>query len=224
SGKPDLVTLTSNARRVGEIAVAYSPDGSKILFFRTGPDGDTDVPVDLYVIDADGGAPVRLNPPGVGAAWNDTPFLGSASWSPDGRRVAFVGTTGFDIHGDRGWAVYVVGADGSNPKMITPPASTFDAVWSPDGEWIAFDMPNEGSRDLFVVHPDGTGLRAVTSAATDGLFSFGPKWSPDGSWLLFIRGPSEFDDVDLWMSDVEGTNLVQLTHRPAFYSFYSWNT
>jgi Tol biopolymer transport system component len=56
---------------------------------------------------------------------------------------------------------------------------------------------------LFVVHPDGTGLEAITSN-TDGLFSFGPAWSPDSRRLLFVRGPDEFDTTDLWTVDVAG--------------------
>jgi Tol biopolymer transport system component len=34
--------------------------------------------------------------------------------------------------------------------------------WSPDGEWIAF-TDGENEADLWVVRPDGTGLRQLTT-------------------------------------------------------------
>ena len=58
-------------------------------------------------------------------------------------------------------AVYVVHADGSGLRRITP-ATTWatTARWSPDGRWIAFDQVDrpDGAHDLFLVHPDGSGV------------------------------------------------------------------
>jgi hypothetical protein len=51
-------------------------------------------------------------------------------------------------------------ADGIDTQRITPWNVTYRADWSPDGEWLAFDFDVSGTglpRDLYVVHPDGTG-------------------------------------------------------------------
>ncbi len=115
----------------------------------------------------------------------------------------------------------MVHSDGTRAKPITE--SEFSAVWSPDGRWIAIDQASEGSQDLFIVHPDGSGLTQMTHAA-DGSFSFGPAWSPDGQWLLFVRGTGEgFSNTELFIEKVDGTGLMQLTNDPAQYGWYGWS-
>src|SRR2546429_8588834 len=49
---------------------------------------------------------------------------------------------------------------------------------------IAFVGLYEGTRQIFVVNTDGTGLRPLTGPPGD---SEGPAWSPDGRRLLFVH-------------------------------------
>ena len=50
--------------------------------------------------------------------------------------------------------------------------------WSPRGDRIAY----VGDNRVWVVSPDGTGLRAVSPF--DAIFQPGLTWSPDGEWLV----------------------------------------
>jgi Tol biopolymer transport system component len=135
--------------------------------------------------------------------------------------VTFVASSGSYSEDPR--AVFVVDARGRDPRRITPWGETLEAAWSPDGLWVAFDMSDHGGPpDLFEIHPDGSGLTQITSSDQDGLFSFGPVWSPDGSQLLFVRGVDEFDDTDLWIVDVDGTHLTQVSHAQGCYAGYAW--
>ena len=199
----------------------YSPDGSRILFFRpsTRAEGDGE-PMDLFMVRVDGTGLRKLDPPGT-----TTGLVGggiAASWSPDGEEVAVVLSSG-SFWDDDARAVYVVDTIGSDVERITPRGDILSAQWSPDGRWIAFDMADHtGSHDLFVVHPDGTGLAQLTSSDVDGLFSFGPMWSPDGTKLLFVRGVDELDSTDLWIVNVDGTSLSQVTHTLGSYGGYAW--
>jgi TolB protein len=231
----DPIQVTSSPGPGNDHPIAYSPDGSRILFFRPvkAVSGGAQ---DLFVVNADGFGLHQLNPPettvgpldpGVGGnAVAGQPVRTVASWSPDGRYVTFVavvGSPGEDRSGEARRAVYVVDADGSDAHRITPWGEIPGAQWSPDGLWIAFSRPSPDVSDIFVVHPDGSGLRALTSSA-EGLGSFGPVWSPDGAHLLFARNPDggEFRS-ELWIEDVDGSHFSQVTEQPAEYYSYGWS-
>jgi Tol biopolymer transport system component len=89
-------------------------------------------------------------------------------------------------------AVFMVDADGTNARLITPWSVTLRAAWSPDGEWIAYDMSASiaAPRDLFVVHPDGTERTDITSSDNSKL-SWAPAWWPDNAKVLFVRFGSD---------------------------------
>jgi Tol biopolymer transport system component len=219
----DLVQLTvaptgGTDRPVG----GYSPDGSRILFVRpVKAFGGQDASQDLFVVNTDGASLIQLNPPNTTTGWRE------ASWSPDGRAVTFVASRGRFLEAPR--AVFVVDADGADPRRITPWGDIDGAQWSPDGRWIAFSEAHPDDRDLFLVQPDGTGLTQITDS-TDGLSSSRPVWAPDGSKLVFVRSSTGFPrtsmggpfDSDLWMVNADGTGLIRLTHRPAEYYQYAW--
>jgi hypothetical protein len=67
-----------------------------------------------------------------------------------------------------------------------------DPSWSPDGQLIAFRAIVRGGlcNKIWVVHPDGTGRRALTSCrrqSIGGTQDFSPTWSPDGRQIAFDR-------------------------------------
>ena len=209
-----LVRLTEPGAPPTDYPVGYAPDGSKVLFIREKEPYDHSGPMDVFVVGTDGSGLVRLNPPGTSS------LLDGQSWSPDGRQVAFVASK--DAVG-AGNAEFVVNADGTDARRITPWNFTLRAEWSPDGEWIAFDMAESEPipRDLFLVHPDGTGLTQITSNE-DNNMSFAPAWSPDSRTLLFIRREYTEGSTDLWTVNVDGTGMSQVTHQPAEYTGYRW--
>ena len=214
TGRGKLVRLPAPGNPPHDYAVGFSPDGSHVLFVRGKDPFDHSGQLDVFVVRKDGSDLVRLNPPGTSS------LLDGQSWSPDGRHVAFVASRNAV---DVGQAVFVVDADGTDARRITPWSVTFRADWSPDGDWIAFDMAESEPvpRDLFVVHPDGSELTRITSNE-DNKMSFAPAWSPDGKALLFIRREYSADAVDLWTVNVDGTGLSQVTHQPAEYTGYRW--
>jgi Tol biopolymer transport system component len=224
----DLVRVTQSGDR-GDRPVAFSPDGARILFFRpVKPRGGESAPMNLYSVRTGGGRLFQLNPPGTTSG---LPTIGpSASWSPDHRRVTFVASSS-SFWEESPRAVFVV-EPGERAHRITPWSKDvlFSAQWSPDGEWIAFAKRVGDSTDVFVAQADGSGLKAVTTSA-DGSFSYGPVWSPDGARLLFIRGSlqdptrvsgQDINQTDLWIANVDGSGLQQLTHQTAEYEQYVW--
>jgi Tol biopolymer transport system component len=209
-----LVRLTHPGNPPSDHPVAYSPDGSRVLFIREKPPYDHSGPMNVFTVKTNGSGLVRLNPP------RTTSLLDGQSWSPDGRQVAIVASR----DGHDGNAVFVVNVDGTHARRITPWSVTLRAEWSPDGEWIVFDKADaeEIPRDLFLVHPDGTGLTQITSHIDDNKMSFAPVWSADSQTLLFIRREYSADGTDLWTVNVDGTGLSQVTDLPAEYTGYRW--
>jgi Tol biopolymer transport system component len=203
--------------------VVSSPDGSRLLFFRPDSKRETgdSAPQDAFVIGADGSGLTRLSPPGT-----TTAFVFShdaVSWSPDGAKVAMALANGpFWTNTSR--SVYVGRSDGSDFTRIGPRGDIWDAVWSPDGRWVAFTMATKasgGRHELLLMHPDGSAVHTLASAS-DGLFSLQPVWSPESDQLLFIRGTDDVHVVDLWSINVDGSQLYQITHLPSEYRGVAW--
>jgi len=83
---------------------------------------------------------------------------------------------------------------------------------------IAFVSPYEGTRQIFVVNTDGTGLRRLTSPPGD---SEGPVWSPDGSRLLFVR--SDAGTTQVYTASPSGAETKQLTAPPGTHAEAAWS-
>jgi Tol biopolymer transport system component len=171
----------------------------------------------VFVVGADGSRLTRLTPPGTTTAVVYS--YDSVSWSPDGTQVAVAAANGpfwrTTVH-----SVYLAGADGSSFTRVGPLGNIWDAVWSPDGRWIAFSMATKatgGLFELYLMHPDGSGIRRLTPG-TDRLFSLHPTWSPESDQLLFVRGTNDVRLTDIWSINVDGSHLYQVTHQPAGYS------
>ena len=110
-----------------------------------------------------------------------------ASWSPDGRRIAFSSVR------DSVTDVWVVAADGSAPAR--PVARGKDVLqhtatsWSPDGRWIVIDGlaeggPNAGLDDLYALAVDGdSALRPLVATPANEQSG---EVSPDGRWIAYV--------------------------------------
>lgn len=58
-------------------------------------------------------------------------------------------------------------------------------VWSPTGKWLAFESEQGDGTAIYVVKPDGSGLRPLNHANP---WNTQPSWSPDGTRLAYASG------------------------------------
>ena len=181
------VQLTSNVS--GNYQPRYSPDGSKILFTsnRTGkrelwhmaPNGSSQKAIGLQSL-----------------------LVGDPSWSPDGKNVAYTGCTlppGQPF--SKGVCnLFTIALDASAAKQVT--SGKFED-WNPD--WgisdIVFVALGRNGVGLWLVNPDGSNLRQITSNSLD----LHPKWDRSSNSVVFTRG------YEIWSNDLSG-NETQLTH------------
>jgi tricorn protease len=71
-----------------------------------------------------------------------------------------------------------------------------DAIWSPDGKWIAYNSDVTGENELYVRSQDGKGQpRQVTSGADT--YYYRPVWSPDSKKLLWADRLQRLRYVDV---------------------------
>jgi TolB protein len=149
-----------------EFDPSWSPDGRWIAYrdSRHGINNNDEI----YVINATGHHPRNL----TRSPQNEW----SPSWSPDGKLIAF-------YSGE----LFVMRPDGRTGRAITRIEGEYPA-WSRNGRWLAFMSAEPDARgnnpnyDVFIVRPDGTGLRQLTNwPGEDGW----PTWSPDGKWIAF---------------------------------------
>jgi Tol biopolymer transport system component len=202
-----LGRVTSTPRGRLQQPLAFSPDGARLLFYQARRDHRAG---SLYVVQANGADRIRVTPRGM-TSWCCS--LGSpADWGPDGQ-IAFAAFAPGAAGRDGESAVYVANADGSHPRRITPMiAWATTARWSPDGRWIAFDHVKRpgGAHDLFLVHPDGTGLRMIPTATGD-YGSCCARWSVNSRSLIYASGPSN-RATNLWIVNIDGSGARELTH------------
>ena len=199
---------------------AWSPDGERIAFLKGGYRRNEDN--GIYTMARDGTdqrlvMPFNLETPGS---------IRGPTWSPDGKKLAYVLLTRQQRPNqndrpvyDRGEALYTVDVDGSNLTLIftvedwlTESIAT-EPAWSPDSQRIAFlhqiKKPQVEAR-LYTVRPDGSELTQILGP-DDGLGPFTVfiwenavlSWSPDGTGVLI---PADASDGHLSVVDPDGSN------------------
>jgi TolB protein len=123
----------------------------------------------LQVADADG-----FNPQTIASSVEP---LMSPSWSPDGKKVAYVS---FER---KSAAIYVQTlATGERVRVAEFPGINGAPAWSPDGTRLALTLSKDGSPDIYVLN---LSTRALTKLTKSFAIDTEPSWSPDGSSIVF---------------------------------------
>jgi Tol biopolymer transport system component/tRNA A-37 threonylcarbamoyl transferase component Bud32 len=219
----NLINLSNNDGN--DSYPAFSPDGKRIAFAS-----DRDWNDDIYLMDSDGSKIIRLTDSSV----NDQ----EPAWSPDGKQIAF--TSGNDDP-----KIYKMNADGSQQVGFSSQGSygAHSPSWSPDGSEIAFSsgwnsinfispegktlgnnfngqhpswspdgskLVYDGGNSIFTISPDQSDRVRITFSNED---ASEPVWSPDGKWIAFTS--LKDDNKDIYITSLDGKNLIRVTDNPA---------
>ena len=153
----------------------------------------------LFLVPADGGTARELTTGdwSVGAPFDALTFGAAWDWLPDGKTIVTDGLAESD--GDMNYRdsnIYAIDVATGARKRLTPERGRWTTpMVSPDGSQIAFagfpfTRHTYQTQDLFLMNPDGSGVKNI-SGGMDRDPGFGPAiWAPDGSGLYIAPGGS----------------------------------
>lgn len=215
----------SNRRKVSDamaFSTSWDPVRPGIIYTATGPtfasEGSQVDVISINVDDFNQHSQKRLTLDGKNNAF--------PSPSPDGQWIVF--RSGRSGHKN----LYIMDAvDGERrglQRLTEGPWTDTMCSWSPDGDWIAFasdrENPGSGSFELYLIHPNGTGLRKLIQSGTGGRTNH-PYFSPDGKSIVFtsdysgisaepISNPHHYQPYgEIHTIKLDGSDMKRLTHN-----------
>ncbi len=202
----------------------WTADAKRLACNSYNPDDESYGIYTLRVSDGSGLRQITADP-----VFNDIP----GSYSPNGKRLEFARFTD-----DGPVGLFVINANGTGLKQITPPGAMIDGDrfgdWSPQGNNIVFAQHANADvkNSIWVVHTSGSGLREIhfdSPTPCGGAFAdpnsrgcFDPTWSPDGKKIAFIVNEPAGEGESVYTANADGTGLRQVTHGDSEYP--DWGT
>jgi Tol biopolymer transport system component len=229
----DRLTNVTQLTFGGQNAEAYwSPDGSRLIYQYTAPEGGCD---QIWTMNADGSDKTMVST-GRGRT-TCAYFVGAGSILYASTHHASPECPPEPDH-SRGyvWPLYGTyelwraDADGSRLVRLTDnDAYDAEATLSPDGEWVIFTSTRDGDIDLYRMRPDGSDVKRLTS--TPG-YDGGAFFSPDGSRIcwrssrpegealedyrrLLEEGLVRPSNLEIYWMNADGTGITQVTDNGA---------
>jgi serine/threonine-protein kinase len=158
----------------------WSPDGERIAF-----QSDREGAPGIFWQRADGtGTAERLTKAEPGVAHVPE------SWAPDGKRLLFSRAKGDQV------SLWFLSLPEGKTEPFNGAHSTrlMNAVFSPDGRWIAYGSDESGSDAVYVQPFPATGAKFQISRGDVGHHAL---WSRDGKQLFYIPRPGQFVVVNV---------------------------
>ncbi len=212
---------TKRITSVNDSYPASSPDGQTLLF-QSDRSGD----VEIWSMKMNGGELRKLT--------DSKGYDGNPSWSPDGKQVVFASARDKDLE------VYIMNADGSGQKRLTQAkGNDGHPHWYPDGSRIIFNSARTSDvqakkmvDEIFSMRPDGSDVKQITDLKSVSTFA---NVSPDGKKIVFrgsdatpafawdMTSRPEYSNSEIFVMDIDGKNIVNITRSPAFDGWPTWS-
>ncbi len=132
------------------------------------------------------------------------------TWSPDSTHIAF-------MHNSN---LYTIKIDGTGLTQLVEAGE--DPVWSPNSDKIIFICYSSLSH-LEICSIDPTGSNFIQLTDDLDTIKRRPVWSPDGRKIAFEAVVVSENNFEIFVMDSDGTNLIRLTHNPAYDGEITWS-
>jgi TolB protein len=143
---------------------------------------------------------------------SSAPLL-SPSWSPDGRKLAYVS---FENRRSEVWVQEVY--SGKRTKLASFKGSNSAPAWSPDGGTLALSLSRDGDSEIYLLDLARQTMQRLThnrGADTE------PAWSADGSKIAFLSDRS--GRPQLYQVGVGGGRAERLTFKGRYNTSPDWS-
>lgn len=225
AGRDDLWVVNADGTGARQLAACegdclylddpdWSPDGRTVLFSRLRAVDDGTAIGTLEVVDVVGGdtSVIVQAEPGH--------FYAGQRWSPDGGSIVLEvvqldgNTLDSDVVDVSLAIIDVAAPTPAGRELVGSGRFPETAAWGPDGSVIVFgalEAPGGTGTDLFAIHPDGTGIRRLTTLATEGGSATHPDVAADGLSVIFSATLAGSGTSVLGQVDVDGGEVVPAT-------------
>lgn len=209
SGSKELYLMDYDGARSSRITAfksislmpRWAPDG-RSLAFTSYRDGNPDI----FLLDLERGATKPL--------WDRQGLNLAGGFSPDAKTLAAAVTRG------AGPQIYLIDLRKGGAKRLTSERGVESSpTYSPDGEHIAYVTDRSGNPQIYT--------RELATGRTRRLSHLNwcdsPSWSPTGEWIAFAGRAHPRDPFDIYLTDVTGNRIVQLTHGEGSNEDPTWS-
>ncbi|MGB3976791.1 MAG: DPP IV N-terminal domain-containing protein [bacterium] len=108
--------------------------------------------------------------------------------------------------------IYRIQPDGNGLVQLTHhPGEDLWPVWSPDGQWIAFQSDRDGKMDIWIMKADGSDKRNLT--ARSNAMNESPSWTPEGNQIVFCSDRE--GQLALYVMGRKGISISRITPKKA---------
>ena len=121
--------------------------------------------------------------------------------------------------------LYTLDANGGEAEQITKGMSfNSQPAWSPNGDWIAFISDRRGTEELWIMKPDGSKPRRISSGSDESELA-SPTWAPDSSHIVVSETTWPQRTFALKAYHLDGGSGVAITRATSGDTRYSdrWN-
>jgi len=123
--------------------------------------------------------------------------------------------------------ICLIAANGAGRVNLTNhPTVDRSAIWSPDGDRIAFKSNRTGVDAIYTIQADGTQFRHVCDVPLEDGYRptiYTPSWSPDGSRIAFVASPQGERTKWLYTFALATGTITSLTHIHDFSRSLVWS-
>lgn len=172
----------------------FNRNGTKVIF-RGRKNGNSG---QIFYVNIDGSNLTQVTPP------SKTTACYSPVYSPDKNSIFFFKQEG----GDTTYGIYSYNIDSKEEKKIINHIDSASFSVSPDGNFLAYEYPNNNHPDIYLKNLKSGGTINLTKGKGG---NFQPSWSPDGERIAFIS--SRDKKTEVYIMDKSGENVKRITNN-----------